>query len=126
MASAPELVARGQGGWLRTYRGHERGSGPLEDLGTQDITCDVPVEHLSTVARRAGFEVALDTTQAEWFARLGAGELVEEGRAMWEGRAGTGDLEALAGRSRVHEADALTDPAGLGGHRVVVLARDLG
>jgi len=126
MASAPELVARGQGGWLRTYRGHERGSGPLEDLGTQDIACDVPVEHLCTVARRAGLEVALDTTQADWFARLGAGELVEEGRAVWEGRAGTGDLEALAGRSRVHEADALTDPAGLGAHRVVVLARDLG
>ena len=32
-----------------------------------------------------------------------------------------GDLEAIAGRSRVAEAAALTDPAGLGAHRVVVL-----
>ena len=37
--------------------------------------------------------------------------------------AARGDLAALAGRSLVHEAAALTDPAGLGAHRVVVLAR---
>ena len=30
-----------------------------------------------------------------------------------------GGLEAIAGRSRVHEADALTDPTGLGAFRVL-------
>jgi SAM-dependent MidA family methyltransferase len=126
MASVAELVARGQAGWLRTYRGHERGSAPLEDLGDQDIACDVATEHLHAAARRSGFAVVSDTTQAEWLQGLGLSDLVDEGRATWEARAHIGDLEAIAGRSRVHEAQALTDPAGLGAHRVVILERDLG
>ena len=126
MATVDELVARGQEGWLRTYRGHARGSSPLDDLGAQDITCDVAIEHLRTAARRAGFEVSLETTQADWLAGLGIDELVAEGRATWEARAHIGDVDALAGRSRVREAEALTDPSGLGAHRVVVLTRDLG
>jgi SAM-dependent MidA family methyltransferase len=126
MASVDELVARGQEGWLRTYRGHGAGTSPLDDLGAQDITSDVAIEHLCSAARRAGFEVSLDATQAEWLGRLGIQELVAEGRSVWDSRAHIGDVAALAGRSRVHEAEALTDLAGLGAHRVVVLSRDLG
>jgi hypothetical protein len=54
---------------------------------------------------------------------LGIDQLVEAGRATWRERAHLGDLEALAGRSRATEATALTDPTGLGAHRVVVLRR---
>jgi SAM-dependent MidA family methyltransferase len=126
VASAAELVARGQDGWLRTYRAHDRGSSPLDAPGTQDITCDVPHEHLCAAARRAGFAVALDTTQASWLAELGIDELVDAGEAVWRARAHLGDLEAVAGRSRAVEAAALTDPRGLGAHRVIVLERAVG
>ena len=38
---------------------------------------------------------------------------------MGGGRGARRDLEALAGRSRITEAAALTDPAGLGAHTVL-------
>ena len=57
--------------------------------------------------------------------RSGIDELVDEGRRAWEAGAARGDLEALAGRSRVTEAAALTDPAGLGAHTVLVLTKRL-
>ncbi len=49
---------------------------------------------------------------------------MEEARAAWHGRAAT-DLAAIAARSRVHEAEALLDPAGLGAHRVTILGKKL-
>src|SRR5207302_9304479 len=53
-ASAAELVERGQDGWLRTYRGHRRGGPALTAPGEQDITIDLPVEHIVDLAARAG------------------------------------------------------------------------
>ena len=100
--------------WLRTYRGHGRGDGPLVALGTQDITADVDLDQLAAV-RVPDREI----DQAEWLAGLGIGELVEEGRRVWRERAHLGDLAAVRGRSRVSEAEALLDPEGLGGYRVV-------
>jgi len=120
------LLARGPtgpSGWLRTYRGHRRGAGPLDDPGHQDVTCDVPLGWLRRAATRAGFRVAAETTQADWLAGLGVDALVDEGRRTWAAGAHRGDLAALAGRSRAVEAAALTDPGGLGAHRVVVLDR---
>ena len=120
---AQGLVQRGQGEWLRTYAGHSRGTTPFDAPGRQDITCDVPVEFLRWAAGRAGFTVASETTQAEWLAGFGLDELVAEGDETWRARAHIGDLEAVAGRSRGVEAAALTDPAGLGAHRVFILTR---
>ena len=102
-------------------RGHARGADPLTAPGSQDITVDVPVEMVRRAAGRAGLEVALETTQAEWLRGLGIDDLVAEGRARWEAGAAAPDLDALAGRSRVTEAAALTDPAGLGAHTVLRL-----
>lgn len=103
------LADRPAGEWLRTYRGHERGRGPLHDAGEQDVTVDVCIDQLATVA-------APDTvlTQADWLRRHGIQGMVEEGRRMWNERAGVGDLAALAARSRSVEAEALCDPTGLG------------
>jgi NADH dehydrogenase [ubiquinone] 1 alpha subcomplex assembly factor 7 len=125
MASVPSLVQRGPAGWLRTYRGHERGVSALVDPGSQDIACDVVLETLRRSARDAGFDVVVETPQAEWLRSLGIDELVEQGRDRWHERAQVGDLDALAARSRVTEAAALTDPAGLGAHTVVVLSKGL-
>lgn len=97
--------------WVRTYRGHARGGHPFEAPGTQDVTCEVAVDQLPPPRS--------DTTQAEWLAAHGIGDLVAEGRRVWAERAHLGDLEALRARSRVTEAEALTDPGGLGAFRVL-------
>ncbi len=119
-ATAQQLLARGFS-WLRTYSGHTRGSDPYDLPGTRDITCDVPLEYLALLANRAGLVITQETSQAEWLGELGLADLVAEGKAVWNERSSIGDLEALAGRSRVNEAEALTDLSGLGGHRVVIL-----
>jgi SAM-dependent MidA family methyltransferase len=115
-----ELLTRGHG-WLRTYRGHERGGAALERPGDQDITADVVVEQVQRAASRGRFEIESFRTQAEWLRDLGIDELVEEGRRVWSEGAARGDLAAIAGRSRASEAAALTDETGLGSHRVIEL-----
>jgi SAM-dependent MidA family methyltransferase len=107
-----ELASRPWTEWVRTYRKHGRGGPPLEALGTQDITCEVAVDQL-------GVAPASDRSQAEWLPAHGIDDLVEEGRRIWEERAATGDLEAVRARSRITEAEALLDPAGLGAFRVL-------
>jgi len=120
---AAGLVARGPAGWLRTYRAHERGGSPLDAPGEQDITADVVREQLAHAARVSGLSVESDVAQADWLRDLGIDDLAESGRRTWEARARVGDLDAIAARSRVVEAAALTDAGGLGGHRVVTLTR---
>ncbi len=97
--------------WVRTYRGHARGGHPLSDLGRQDVTCEVAVDQLP--------QPTTDRSQADFLRAHGLDELVAEARRTWEERAHIGDLRALVARSRVHEAAALTDPAGLGAFRVL-------
>lgn len=123
-APVEELAARGQEGWLRTYRAQRRGGSPLDRPGSRDITADVPAEGLRRAAAAAGLAVLAETTQADWLRSLGIDELVEEARGAWHGRTAP-DLAAIAARSRVHEADALLDPGGLGGHRVTILGKKL-
>lgn len=122
-ATGAELVERGESGWLRTYRDHDRGVRPLVAPGEQDLTVDVPAEYLVHAAGQAGFRLVADTAQATWLAGLGIEDLVAEAREQWEARAHIGDLEALGHRSRMTEAAALVDPAGLGAHRVLVFGR---
>jgi SAM-dependent MidA family methyltransferase len=117
------ILGRGTDAWMRTYRAHARGDAALAAPGTQDITADVVREQLLHAARHSGFTIAADNAQADWLRGLGIEEMADAGRRLWETRAHIGDLEALAGRSRVTEASALTDPAGLGAHRVVILTR---
>jgi SAM-dependent MidA family methyltransferase len=117
MAEAAELHERP---WLRTYRAHERGDAPEIAPGTQDITADLVIEQL---AAASPFALMSNRSQAGWLRELGIDQLVEEGRRAWDEGAERGDLAALAGRSRINEAAALADPAGLGAHRVVEFAR---
>lgn len=108
-ADTAELAARPELGWLRTYRGNERGDHPLDDVGGQDITADVAVDQLQ--AERSADRVR---TQAALLRSLGIDDLVEEGRRLWSERAHAPDVAALRARSRVREAEALLDPDGLG------------
>jgi SAM-dependent MidA family methyltransferase len=101
--------------WVRTYRAHGRGGHPLEAPGTQDVTCEVAIDQLAALVRPPD----RDASQAEWLRAAGLDDLVAAARATWRERASLGDLEALKARSRVGEADALTDPTGLGAFRVL-------
>ncbi len=113
-ATTAELAARPQAEWVRSYRGHARGGGPLDDLGGQDVTCEVATDQLALVRAPT-----LHTTQADWLRSHGLDDLVAEGRRVWGERAHIGDLAALTARSRLGEAEALTDSAGLGAFRVL-------
>jgi SAM-dependent MidA family methyltransferase len=105
------LASRPWTDWLRTYRDQARGIGPLEALGTQDITAEVAVDQLPTPST--------NRDQATWLRAHGIDELVDEGRRVWTERAQIGDLEAVKARSRVTEAEALCDPTGPGAFRVL-------
>jgi SAM-dependent MidA family methyltransferase len=100
--------------WVRTYRGHGRGGHPLEHLGEQDVTCEIAVDQLVQVRAPVA-----DRTQAEFLRAHGLDDVAAAARAAWQARAHIGDLEALRHRSRLTDAQALTDPAGLGGFRVL-------
>ncbi|MDQ1726243.1 MAG: hypothetical protein QOK14_288, partial [Frankiaceae bacterium] len=103
--------------WLRTYRAHAAGGSPLDAPGEQDITADVVFEQVESASP---FPLLRVDDQADWLAALGIDDLVAEGRRIWEAGADRGGIEALAGRSRVTEAAALTDRAGLGAHQVIL------
>ncbi len=101
-----ELAAMPWREWLRTYRGHERGRHYLTDPGGQDITTQVALDQLP--------EPDVVRTQAQFLQRWGVDELVHEGRRVWEAAAAAPTVAAMRMRSRVREAEALLDPAGLG------------
>lgn len=126
VATAAEIAQRGQHGWLRTYRRHTRGDDPFDDPGARDITADVVAETLRDAGRGAGLDLAFEATQEHWLETLGIDGLVAEARRHWQDRAAVGDLDALAARSIITEAAALTDPAGLGAHTVTVFTKQLG
>ena len=108
-APTAELALRPELGWLRTFRGNDRGGHPLDHVGHQDITADVAVDQL-----QLDHPATRVRTQADWLRALGIDELVEEGRRTWAERAHAPDVAALRARSRVREAEALLDPDGLG------------
>ena len=107
--------------WLRSFQQHRATFSPLQAPGTQDITCVVATDQLAAVR-----PLADDRSQADWLFERGIDGLVTAARQTWRERAPIGDLAALKARSRVLEAEALTDPAGLGGHRVLQWSVDVG
>ena len=110
-ATTAELAARPWTEWVRTYRSHGRGGHPLEEPGAQDVTCEVAWDQLPPPTRR--------WRQDEFLRTLGVEALVEAGRRAWQ--AGRRDRRPgrPRARSRVREAEALCDPAGLGAFDVL-------
>lgn len=101
--------------WLRTYRGQERGSHYLRDVGRQDVTTEVCIDQLE-----AGLGAARSIrSQAQFLQLWGIDELVEEGKRVWEAEAARPGLRAMTMRSRISEAEALLDPASLGSFTVI-------
>jgi SAM-dependent MidA family methyltransferase len=114
-ATTAALAARPYREWLRTYRGHERGSHYLRDPGSQDITTEVALDQLFRIVG----EPAAVRTQAQFLRRWGIDGLVDEGRRVWAEHAARPTVAAMTMRSRVREAEALCDPDGLGAFTVV-------
>ncbi len=104
------LAGRPYRDWLRTYRGNARGDHYLASPGTQDITIDVAIDQLP--------EPDTVRSQAQFLQLWGIDDLVTEGRRIWTEQAARPGLEAMKMRSRISEAEALLDPAGLGGFLV--------
>ena len=102
---------------------HQRGGDPLERRARRTSRATSPW-YFRTIADRAGPPLREYMPQREWMGYHGIAELVADGDAMWQEGAARGDLAAIAGRSRGVEAAALTDPGGLGAHRVLVLRKD--
>ena len=99
-------------GWLRSFRSH-RHSPWLTNPGSCDITTDVAFDQIQT-------DYQADVcSQADFLVRHGINELVDEGKAVWRERAHICDLLALQCRSRVREAESLTDAQGLGAFSVI-------
>ncbi len=117
-ATNAELLERGIDGWLRAYVGHERLRAPIDHPGVCDITHDVPIDQLPPTTSVQ--------SQADWLDANGIGQRVETARKTWQERAHIGDLEAMFARSAITEADALTDPNGLGGFVVMEWVREQG
>jgi SAM-dependent MidA family methyltransferase len=113
-SDSADLSQRPWAEWVRTYAAQGRAGNPLADPGTCDVTCEVAVDQLSLVR-----SPDIDEDQAAFLRAHGLDDLVAEGAARWKAEGSAGGLAAIAGRSRVHEADALTDPAGLGAFRVL-------
>ena len=121
------LLARGPdgpSGWLRTYRAHGRGTSPLDAPGEQDVTCDV--------ALGAGSATPPPGPGSPWCERpprpTGCAARDSTSGSRRDAGAGTPErTEATstrsAGAARELEGAALTDPAGLGAHRVLCLRR---
>lgn len=112
-ASTAELLQR-SGDWLRCYADHARLDDWLSDPGSRDITCDLAIEQITAALD----DPPIVMSQADWLRGSGIDDLVAEGRTVWAQRSAIGDLAAMRARSRVHEAEALTDPCGLGGFSV--------
>ena len=102
--------------WLRTYKDHQRGVHYLLDAGTQDITTQVMVDQLMKAV--PGLSVTL---QSDWLRRWGIDELVAEGNKYWQQHKSAPDIASMKMRSRVNEAQALTDRDGLGAFSVLEL-----
>ena len=96
--------------WLRTYAQHGRGGHYLKDVGLQDITCDVMLDQVF------GGVDARFMSQGSFLKSYGLATAVEEGRRYWDEHASHPDLRAMMMRSRVGEAEALTDLKGLGSY----------
>uniref|UniRef100_A0A7C3AM76 SAM-dependent methyltransferase n=2 Tax=Thermorudis TaxID=1649508 RepID=A0A7C3AM76_9BACT len=103
-------------GTLKTYQSHTAGDDPFRAVGEQDITAHVDFTALERAARQHGLALLGLTTQAEFLANAGIGELLVELQSRPETT-----LEGyLAARAA---AMYLIDPNGMGRFRVMVIGK---
>jgi SAM-dependent MidA family methyltransferase len=102
---------------LRIYSEHTVTDKPYEGVGERDMTAHVDFTRLITVASESGLEVAGLTTQADFLANAGLGELL----VSLQQQADMGLDEYYRAQAAVFR---LIDPGGMGRFRVLGLARN--
>lgn len=116
---AAELYgSRRMAGSLLTYRAQSVGDDPFSAVGGQDITAHVDITAIDRAASGAGLQHPGTTTQAEFLAGLGLGQLL----ADLGSDPGTDPQAYVAARTAVAR---LLDPRHLGAFGVLMYARDL-
>ena len=104
-------------GTLRAYREHGVTDDPFSHVGTQDLTAHVDFSRLTDAAIRAGFTVLGLTTQADFLADVGLGDLL----LSMQRQPDTAVEEYYRAQAAVFR---LIDPAGMGRFRVLGMARN--
>ena len=105
---APDLYEKRLGGTFRTYRRHQLAHDPYKEVGEVDMTSHVDFTTLMLLGEQHGFRTVLFTTQADFLAAEGIGELLVAVAA---------DPDYPLHRQAVME---LLNPAGMGSFRVLV------
>ncbi len=112
---AEELFVRHPQGTFLTYYRHAADPNPYERIGEKDMTSHVDFTSLMRLGEEHGLRTALFTTQADFLASQGIGELLVEAQ-----RTAPDPVSYTALRQA---AIGLIDPGGLGGFRVLVQER---
>ncbi len=115
---APELYSGHRlEGLLRVYEGHTVTDNPYRAPGEQDLTAHVDFTSLIDAGLGAGLELVGLTTQADFLAGAGLGDLLVEMQ-------GDPDVTVESYYRAQSAVFRLIDPGGLGHFRVLGLARD--
>jgi SAM-dependent MidA family methyltransferase len=116
---AAELYsARRRAGTLMAYVRHRAHGDPFINVGRQDLTSHVDITAVETAAARAGLVTVGVTSQAEFLAGLGIGELLQAAQAE-PGASLESYFELRASVVR------LLDPRATGAFKVMAFGRDL-
>lgn len=116
-------------GTLLCYRRHSANKRPLAYPGEQDITAHVNFSSLIEEGRRHGLHLQSYTTQRDWLERMGLYEELERRRvsdyapAMTDRASDRGQVALLQWYSLRQGVSLLTDPAGMGNFKVMVMRR---
>ena len=116
-------------GTLACYFQHQMNERPLVRPGEQDITAHVNFSALIEEGRRQGLHLNTFTTQRLWLAGLGIYEELERRRmsefaeSVTQRATDRGQVALLKWRDLSQRVAALTDPAGMGNFKVLILRR---
>jgi SAM-dependent MidA family methyltransferase len=116
--SAAELYRPGRGTTLRAYHRHRVHDDPFVAIGRQDLTAHVDLTAVERAATGAGLQPLGRTTQAQFLADLGLGELL----VGLQGESTTTLEDYLAARSAVAR---MLDPRATGAFDVLAFGRGL-
>jgi SAM-dependent MidA family methyltransferase len=116
-------------GTLLCYYWHQVNERPLARPGEQDITAHVNFSALIEAGRQHGLRLNLYTTQRAWLERIGLQDELDRryahefAPALANRGSDQGQIALLRWRSLQAGVSVLTDPAGMGNFKVLVMRR---
>ncbi len=116
-------------GTLLCYRQHQANERPLTYPGEQDITAHVNFSALIETGRKRGLRLQSFTTQRDWLERMGLYDELERRHArdyapaLADRASDRGQIALLRWYSLRQGVSVLTNPAGMGNFKVLVMHR---